>query len=149
MHQYWISNAADRSTLAATPITMLIVSTPSTRRAKIKELTATWGSVTATDLPGLLEIVRYTNAGTSTAYTPVAVDSQDPAALSTAGENCSVEPTGPTVLKAMKISPIGTTLIFQEPLGDEFTSKVSDFIGIRLTTPQAESGVRIGLKLQE
>jgi hypothetical protein len=149
MHQYFINNAADRATSGTTPITMLILSSPSTRRFKIKEIWCTWNSVTATDIPGLVELMRYTNAGTSTAYTPVPVDSLDPAALTTAGELCSVEPTGPTTLMSFKVSPIGTTLIYQAPLGDEFTAKVSDFIGLRLTTGQTETGIRLSMKIQE
>ena len=103
MHQYYINNAADRATSGTTPITMLILSTPATRRIKICEIWATWNSITATRrCRDSIELVRYTNAGTSTGYTPVPVDSLDPAALTTAGQLCTVEPTGPTVLQSSR-----------------------------------------------
>lgn len=151
MHIYTISNAADRSVLASTATTLLGIATPATRRVKIKEIWASFNSVTATDVPGLLEVVRYTSVGTSTTVTPNPVDSLDPASLcTTCFENCTVEPTGPASLNwTFKLSPIGTTLIYQAPLGDEFEMKVSDFVGLRVTCPQAESGIRLFMKFQE
>ena len=150
MHQYVISNAADRSVLATTATTLLGVATPSTRRVKLKEIWASFNSVTATDTPCLIELVRYTSAGTSTVVTPVPVDALDPPSLCVASfENCTVEPTGPSIQTAWKVSPIGTTLIYQAPLGDEWEPQVSSFWGLRLTSPQAESGIRLMLKFQE
>lgn len=44
------------------------------------------------------QVLRYTAAGTSTAVTPTALDSGDPAATATCGKNHSAEPTySPTV----------------------------------------------------
>jgi hypothetical protein len=48
---------------------------------------------TPADNAGEYFIQRYTAAGTSTGFTPVALDSGDPASTSTAGINHSVEPT--------------------------------------------------------
>ena len=31
----------------------------------------------------------------------------------------------------------------------EFTSKVSDFVGLRLTTGQTETGIRLSMKIKE
>lgn len=52
------------------------------------------GSVaTPADNAGEYFVQRYTAAGTSTAFTPAALDSGDPASTATAGTNHSVEPT--------------------------------------------------------
>src|SRR6266850_1436499 len=50
-------------------------------------------TATPADNAGEYFFQRYTAAGTSTGFTPVAYDSGDPASSSTAGVNHSVEPT--------------------------------------------------------
>jgi hypothetical protein len=148
MHIYSAFTSSDVSvTTAAT--TILQIATPSTRRAKIIEAWVSFNSVTATDVPGLVELVQATSNGTSSAMTPVAWDRADPAALCAAAITFTVEPTGPTVLMPFKQSPIGTTLIYQIPLGVEIEMLISSFVGIRLTCPQAESGIRALIKFQE
>lgn len=148
MHSYRIFTTSDVSvTTAAT--TILQLATPSTRRAQITEAWVSFNSTTATDVPGLVELIRATSNGTSSAMTAVADDVLDPAALCAGAITFTVEPTGPAVLTPFKQSPIGTTFVYQLPLGRYFQMKVSDFVGIRLTCPQAESGIRACICFQE
>lgn len=150
MHTYRAFAAADIALVAATPKTCLILSSAATRRFKIKEAWASFSSITATDAPVLCEICRFTNAGTgATGVTPAPEDGLDPAALTTAAYANTGEPAGPTVLHSWYQSPIGTVFAYQAPLGEEITAKVSDFIGLRLTAPSAQTGVRVGIKIQE
>lgn len=151
MHTYRAFTQADQTLVGAAAKTVLILSTPSTRRCKIKEASVSFSSVTATDQPVLCELVRFSSAGTNTPMSPVAPaeDSADPPALVTAGYACTVEPSTPVVVADWYQSPIGTTLVYQAPLGEEIVLKVSDFIGIRLTSPQAETGVRAMIRFQE
>lgn len=68
------------------------VSTTQTRRGKIYDIM--FGSeATPADAALLWAARRYTAAGTSTAYTPVALDPADPAFLGQAGDNHTIEPT--------------------------------------------------------
>lgn len=149
MHIYSLSNAADRSTTGGTGVTMLGIGSPSTRRVKIIEVWAAFSSVTATDQPVEVELLTCTSAGTSTAGTPSPIDKADPVALCSGFENCSIEPSGISVMFATKISPIGTTMIYQTPLGQEITLLVSSFFGVRLNSPQSQSGIRLTIKFQE
>ncbi len=72
--------------------TMLGVTSAATVRPAIYELVI--GSIaTPADNAWDFFLQRYTVAGTSTAFTPVALDPADPASLASAGVNHSVEPT--------------------------------------------------------
>lgn len=151
MHKYSISTAADRSLSAATPKTVLAIITGATRRARIYRYELGFGSTTNTDGAVLVEIVRFTGAdGTGTAVIPVAIDPANPAAISTAKENYSAEPSTAVVLSTNKITPQpgGTIIVPFEP-GVEPTAAISTELGIRLTSPAAQSTVRCTIYYEE
>lgn len=82
-------SGSDTNTAATT---MWSVTSAATIRPRIYEVLI--GSV-ATPADNAWEFIigRFTAAGTSTAFTPIALDPADPAALAAAGFNHSVEPT--------------------------------------------------------
>jgi hypothetical protein len=136
---------------AATAKTILAIITGATRRARIFRIELGFGSTTNTDAAVLYEIVRFTGAdGTGTSVTPVALDPANPAAISTAKENYSAEPSTPVVLSTGKITPQpGGTLIIPFEPGVEPTAAVSTELGLRLTSPAAQSTVRATIYFEE
>lgn len=79
----------------------------------------------------LWTLQRYTAAGTSTAVTPAALDSADPAAVGIAGENHTVEPTytAATELWENAVNQRATLQYFAAP-GGEFVVPATAANGI-------------------
>lgn len=72
--------------------TILGLTSAATVRPKIYDLSL-GSDATPADMAAEYVLQRYTAAGTSTAVTPQALDSGDPASLASAGEAHTVEPT--------------------------------------------------------
>jgi hypothetical protein len=151
MHIYRIGTTADVSLGAGVAKTILAWITGATRRAKLLEIQLGFNSQVSTDQAVLVEVVRFTIDGTGTAVTPVADDPGNPAAIGTAKHSYSVEPTTPTViLPGQRITPQqGGTMILQLPFGREILCGVSGLFGIRLTAPNAQTGVRATMQVEE
>lgn len=149
MHRYTtLSDAA--SLAAATAETLLQLVTPSSRRAKVVGLSLGFSSVTASDVPVLVELLLQTTAGTASAATPVADDQADPAALCTAQKTFTVEPTPSTVLRRMLLTPVGGLILVDLEAMDKVVEMlVSTRVGLRVTAPQAQTNVHAELWHQE
>jgi hypothetical protein len=85
-------NVDNESACASPGKTAIVVTTGGTVRPCLYYIDL-GSSASPADNAILWLIQRCTAAGTSTAYTPVPLDSADPAAISSAGVACSVEPT--------------------------------------------------------
>lgn len=85
-------------------------------------------------------IQRCTDAGTRTAVTPQALDPADIAAITTAGENHSVEPTY-TAGAILLNTPLNQRATYQwyAPPGGELVVPATASNGIGLTTPVASA----------
>jgi hypothetical protein len=140
MPLYNISSGA-ATTITTAAQTLLQIATPSTRRARLIEFVISFSSVTATDAPVLIQIMRQTTAGTSTAVTPSALDPAEPAALCSGNDLFTVEPSASTILRSFLVTPIGSTLLYQVPLGNEIVVPISGFLGFRATAPQGETSI--------
>lgn len=151
MHKYTMSTSAERSLTAATAKTILAWINGSTRRCKMLRFELGFSSTTNTDAAVTYEIVRYSADGTGTAVTPVALDPANPAAIGTAKENYTVEPAGgTTAAPSGKITPQpGGTLVIPFDLSNEPVAAISTLIGIRLTSPTNQSGVRCTMYVEE
>ena len=151
MHIYETGTAADVSLVATTAKTVLAWITPATRRCRILEVQLGFNSQTSTDQAVLIEVVRWTTDGTGSAVTPVALDPGNPAALGSAKHSYTIEPTAPTILvPGQRITPQqGGTLIWQMPMTRELYCAISNVIGIRLTAPNNQSGVRCSMTVEE
>lgn len=126
--------------VAATAKTVAAIITPSTRRCRLIAIELGAQSVTQTDVPMLLEVVRFTTDGTGTAVTPQALDPGNPAAILTSKKNYSADPTGsPTTVWNNRFSPIGNTLIKEIPMTREIYAAISSVLGLRITAAQAQS----------
>jgi hypothetical protein len=133
MSDKYVAVADGVALTAATPKTVLQIATPSTIRARVCEVVVGFDGVTASDAPVLVELVRQTSAGTGTAVTPLPLDPAAPASLPTALKNHSAEPSGPTVLRAWRVTPAGG--LFVVPfIGDEQpVVGASGWLGVRCT----------------
>lgn len=139
-HIYTINNSVDQTTAAATAKTFLQLVTGATRKAWVKEIGISFKSVTATDVPGLVQLVRQSTAGTASALTPTPDVEGHPVAITTAQEIFTVEPTSGVVIKEWELTPIGGLFVYQLPLGDEIEMAVSSKLGLLVTTPQIQAG---------
>ena len=72
--------------------TIINVTSAATVRPKIYEFSLGSDATPADNCSSFI-VQRHTAAGTSTAFTPIALDNGDPAALASAGYNHTVEPT--------------------------------------------------------
>jgi hypothetical protein len=131
MHIYKISSNAE--SLSTTPKTILAWITGATRRARVLTMMLTGSSVTQSDAPVLIEVVRFATDGTGTSITPQAVDSANPAAIATAKRTYTVEPGTPTVVDSWRVSPIGNTVIWELPRDVLISMDVSKVMGLRAT----------------
>lgn len=77
---------------AAATVTIIGITSAATIRPSVYFLVI-GSAATPADQAFNLKIKRFTAAGTSTAFTPIALDPADPAALAAAGYNHTVEPT--------------------------------------------------------
>jgi hypothetical protein len=150
MHIYDIITAADVSLVAATAKTVLAWINGATRRVRCLEIQVGFNSQTSTDQAVLIELVRFTTDGTGTAVTPAASDPGNPAAIGTAKHSYSAEPTTATVIWNTRLTPQqGGTWTYQIPQTRERVCAVSNLIGLRLTSPQAQSNVRAAMQMEE
>jgi hypothetical protein len=94
---------------AAAKTALTIVSTAAIRPRLMAFNLSQVGTV-STDANFEVHLKRFTAAGTTTAVTPAAVDSGDPASTFTAGSNATVEPTytANTLLRQLAINPRST-----------------------------------------
>lgn len=134
---------------AATAKTIWYVNTGANRNFSITEIAVGFDGVTASAVPGLVELVYGTKAtnstpGTgSTTFTPVqgrgwAVQT----AAAAAANNCTSEPTVLVVHRTWLLTPNGGLLVVQfplgrEPVGHNIASTSGLQIGLRVNAPAA------------
>lgn len=105
----------------------------------IKRVRISFPSVTATDVPAVVELGITTAAGTNTAFTPVQVAGRVLASSATAGYNNTVEPTYSRILESLYV-PVNNGLFdWWYPLGEEPHVDASQGFAIRVTAPAATS----------
>jgi hypothetical protein len=114
--------------------TLLQVVAGSTKRLAVKSFEVSFDGADSTKTPILVELLRQTTAGTASALTLVKHDEASEAAIATAQQTVTAEPTAGDVLSSVYLSPAGGIYSYQFPLGDEPVVAVSGRIGIRVTT---------------
>lgn len=133
------TNTTAVATVAATAKTIVAVLGGSGDSICVKRIKVSFASVTATDVPAVVEIGLITALGTSTSFTPVQHSGTVQASSSTAGYNHSVEPTYSRILDSF-YAPVNNGLVIDwSPLGEEALAAGSQGWGIRVTSPQAQS----------
>lgn len=99
-----------QGTQTAAAKTALTIISAATIRPRLIAFNLSQVGTVSTDANFEIQLKRFTAAGTSTATTPAAVDSGDPAATFTAGTNTSAEPTytANTTLADLAVNPRST-----------------------------------------
>jgi len=114
--------------------TLLQVVAGSTVRPLVKAWEVSFDGADSTKTPVLVELLRQTTAGTSSALTLVKADEASLAVVSTGLQTFTVEPTAGDILMSVYLSPAGGIFAYQYPLGDEPPVAASGRVGIRVTT---------------
>jgi hypothetical protein len=87
--------------------TILQVLAPGTKSLHIVKARISLAGATAAAVPGDVDLLRQTTAGTSTAATPVELDEAGNLAGASAGVNFTVEPAAGDILDSIKLTPYG------------------------------------------
>lgn len=150
MHQYGVDSGVV-NLVAATAKTLWQVVVGSTRRQKFLEITFSGPSVSASDPPVLLELRLQSTAGTSSAFTPTLNSQVDPAAIFTARNTFTGEPTDVGLLwPGWKVSPVGTLFIYDwKQMIADLDLAVSTRVGLVATSANALTGVKSTCGVQE
>ena len=139
MPDYTTSTPSDVALTGGAAKTVLSVITGATRRASLREIFVAGKSVTATDVPMLVELVQFDTDGTGTANTPSANDPAEPAAICTSKHTYSAEPTTNPVVKKQWLVPPSSGLLVQAAELREIKVPISRVLGLRVNSPQAQN----------
>lgn len=121
---------------AKTPVAVLGSANDSISLLRVK---VSFNSVTATDVPAVVEVGIITALGTSTSFTPVQWCGHTLASSASAGYNHTVEPTYTRILDSF-YAPVTMGLVSEwSPLGDEVQCDASQGLAVRVTSPSAVS----------
>lgn len=135
----WTVNATGDIAVGTTAITILGVDAPASAVVKLRGVHLNFESATATDGLALIEIIRAAEEGTASSLTPVSVDGCHTASASFgAFHTHTVEPSTPTVVAAYQY-PVQGAVDIPLPFTEPIRSAVAGFLGIRVTTPQAQN----------
>lgn len=149
MPTYTISTEADVSLVAATAKTILAAIAAATRRLRLVEFGVSFAEEDTTKGPALVEIMRFASNGTGTALSEILHDPGESAALFAGQYNYSAEPGTPTLIKSARVSVLGGLWVHQYLPGREPVIAVSTLAGIRITAPDAATGVRAWMTFEE
>lgn len=131
----YIARVSAVALTASTTKTLLQLVTGATRQLVVKEFGISFDGVDATKIPIQVDLLRQTTAGTSAALTLVLNDTTQPAAISTALQTFTAEPTASDVDWSEYLTPAGGFDRVQFPLGEEIVVPVSARLGIRCIVP--------------
>ena len=139
---FTVATAAATALVAATAKTLVNIIAGANRQCIFCEVSNSFDGVTASAVPVLVELVESTQAGAGTpgtSPTPRLIRGLG-AALATAAESYSAEPTVLTQAKQWLVTPNGGLLVVQFPLGREPQTNVSGSatilaMGLRDTAP--------------
>lgn len=121
--------------------TLVQIVAPTNQRLKVRAWSVSFAGIAPTDAPILCKLVRQTDAGTSSALTPVVTGSGVVAETpqSTARHTATVEPTATDVLRTEEVHPQGG---FQERIADgEIVVPGGGRLGIQVTAGVSVSAV--------
>lgn len=100
-----------------------------------------WGisfnGAVVTDAPVLVELMRFTSAGTSSAFTPVKLDPASDPPLLTGRTSHTAEPTPAEVIEKYYVSPAAGGLVLQYAPDERVRVPVNGRLGIRVLATNA------------
>src|SRR5687768_7050449 len=104
---FYVVSAQNETLGAATVETLLQVVAPAATKLRVVAWGISLAGVTASEVPGDVELLRQTTAGTASAYTPKKLDESDPACAATAQVTFTAEPTAGDILHPIQLTPNG------------------------------------------
>ena len=120
-------------------LTLVQVAPSSNRPVTVVEVGVSFTSVTASDPPVLVELVRASNAGTSSSLSIIRAYDNDPKApQSTAKQTFTAEPTLIEIVRQWEVTPVGGLFVVQFPVDREIKDLIYN-IGIRVTSSVNQS----------
>lgn len=139
MSLWAVTTSADVALSAATAKTFLGIKMPTGAVGSLRGIHIDFESVTAADGPALIELVTGAADGTGISETPVNWNRSHTAPASfTAKRDYSAEPGTLTVVKAWQY-PVQGGVDIPLPLFVACQTAAAGFIGVRVTTPQAQN----------
>jgi hypothetical protein len=133
------TNSTAVAVSAATVKTVIAVLGSGADTISLKQVRVSFNSVTATDVPALVELGITTTLGTGTAFTPVQIIGSTVASSCTAAYNHSGEPTYSRIFFSHYLPVNNGFVDWYYPLGEEPACDPSQGFAIRITAPQAQS----------
>jgi hypothetical protein len=126
---------------SATAATLIALTAPAAKRIVIKKYWIEFDGVNAAEKPVFIEAQRATSvpSGTTTAFTPEAVDPANGAAVATALVYNASQTEGSPTMAAGETHLISPTsgIYIQEPLGEEGIVAAASFWRLRATVDQS------------
>jgi hypothetical protein len=139
MAKFMVTRKAE-ALVAATVETILQVVGGAAKAPKLLEVGVSFNGVSPSAVPALVELVRQTSAGTSSAATFRPLDGAASPVEITALSAFTAEPTdGGVILPAWYVTPNGGLFVYAFPSGNEITVPVTERLGLRATAPDAVS----------
>lgn len=148
MHQY-IVHSRNQGLVAATVETLIQVAAPATRRLQVVRWGISFDGISAADAPVDVDLLRQTTAGTAGAFTPLKLDEADPAALSSAQNAFTAEPTAGDILEAHQLTPLGGLLVVEYDILTRPMVAASGRVGLRANAPTAATNCTAFVVFQE
>lgn len=133
------TNSTAVALAAATTKTVVTAMGSAADTIALKRVRVSFASVTATDVPALVEVGIITAAGTVTAFTPVQVSGSTLASSVAGGYNATVEPTYNRIFESTHVPVNNGLMEWWYPLGEEPQCDPSQGFALRITAPQVQS----------
>lgn len=122
---------------AGVPKTVLSVFGTAATTLALKRIRISFDSVTATDVPAVVEVGFTTALGTRTAFTPVQHSGSTLSSVASGGYNHTAEPTYQRVFEATHVPVNNGLMEWWYPLGEEPQCDPSQGFAIRVTAASA------------
>lgn len=141
---YVVRNGAATTTVAtaltaATVKTVISVLGSANDTISLKRIRISFNSVTATDVPAVVEVGITTTLGTVTAMTPIQTVGSTIASSCTAGYNATAEPTYNRIFDSTYVPVNNGVMEWWYPLGEEPQCDPGQGLALRVTSPSAVS----------
>lgn len=130
----FVARVSGVSLSAAATKTLAQLVTTTNQSCAVRGWGISFNGTDATKEPILVDVLRQTTAGTSSALTIVEATTSNKNPVTTALQTFTVEPTASDVLWSMYFTPVGGGGDFILYPGEEFVVEASSRIGIRVTT---------------
>jgi hypothetical protein len=130
----FVARVSGVSLSAAATKTLVQIVTTTNQRIQVRGFGVSFNGTDATKEPILVDVLRQTTAGTSSALTLVKGDPLTGTAVTTALQTFSAEPTASDVLWSQYFTPVGGGIDLTLYPEDEITLGPSTRLGLRVTT---------------